>query len=365
MLEWCTMVSSDYLARALVLYRSLAAVEHGTHLRVCCLDELTHSVLSRMELPGLTPFGIEELEAFDPELREVRSRRTPWEYAMTLKPSLCRYAFEQSRGAGALAYGDADLMFFGDSMALVEELGEGSMLLVPHRYPPEREWMAELWGRYNAGTIVLRRTAETEEALRWWRHRCLEWCHRRPEDGRWADQRYLDEWPRRYPGMRVLHHPGGGLAPWNGYRHELTRVDGTLLVDGRPLIFYHHQGLRLHRGTAALRRVGLLRARYRLSKGRPSVVWRIEGKHSVTPSEERLVWTPYLRALTRATADLRRVDPAVPAGVGESLEAADLRRLARRSARAVGRSARRAGKGLRRRSKPARSMLRAVARLLR
>lgn len=363
------MVSADYLARALVLYRSLGAVERDLCLRVCCLDETTHSVLSRMELPGVTAFALDELEAFDPALREVRPRRTAWEYAMTLKPSLCQYTFVQAGESEAIAYADADLMFFGDPVALVDELGEGSALLVPHRYPLEREWMARAWGRYNAGTILLRRTAETEEALRWWRDRCLEWCHRTPENGRWADQQYLDEWPHRYPGVRVLHHPGGGLAPWNGSRRELTCGDGTLLVDGRPLVFYHHQGVRLHRGTAALRRLGLLSARYRLCRGRPSLVWRLEGKHSITPTEERLVWTPYLRALTRATTELRAVDPAVPAGFSESLEAAALRRagrrLARRSTRTVRRSARRARRGIRRRSKRARRVLRAAVRLAR
>ena len=226
----------------------------------------------------------------------------------------------------------------------------------------EREWMAQAWGRFNAGTILLRGSAEADEALSWWRDRCLEWCHRVPEAGRWADQRYLDEWPRRWPGVGVVSHPGAGLAPWNGYHHELSCTDGAVLVDGRPLVFYHHQGLRLHRGPATLRRLGLLSTRYRLLPGRPSLVWRLEGKHSITPAEERLVWAPYLRALQRATAELRRVDPAVPKGFSESLEVAALRRLvrslARRSRRNARRSARRVRKTLRRRSKRARRAFR-------
>ena len=356
------MASADYLARALVLHRWLTALEPGLRLRVCCLDQTTCSVLSDMDLPGVTALPLDELEAFDPALREVRHRRTDWEYAMTLKPSLCRHALAQAGPGGVIAYVDADLGFFGDPAALVDELGEGAALLVPHRYPPEREWMAQAWGRFNAGTILLRRSAEADEALSWWRDRCLEWCHRVPESGRWADQRYLDEWPRRWPGVGVVSHPGAGLAPWNGYRHELSCTDGAVLVDGRPLVFYHHQGLRLHRGPATLRRLGLLSTRYRLLPGRPSLVWRLEGKHSITPAEERLVWAPYLRALQRATAELRRVDPAVPKGFSESLEVAALRRLvrslARRSRRNARRSARRVRKTLRRRSKRARRAFR-------
>lgn len=359
------MVSADYLARALVLHRSLVTFEPDLRLHVCCLDDLTLRVLSETCPPGVRAFALAELEAFDPALPEVRPRRTAWEYAMTLKPSLCRLVLERALDAGVIGYADADLMFFGDPSALLDELGDGSALLVPHRYPPEREWMARAWGVHNAGTILLRRTAEADQALGWWRERCLDWCHRAPEDGRWADQKYLDDWPRRYPGVRVLAHPGGGLAPWNGARHELRTSDGAVLVDRRPLVFYHHQGLRLHRGVASLRRVGLLSERYRLSPGRPPVVWRLEGKHSITAAEERLVWAPYLRALAQATADVRRVDPAVPTGFGESLEVAGLRRLGRRMARRAVRAARRARRCLRRRSKRARRMLRRAVRLAR
>jgi len=364
--EWCTMASADYLARALVLHRSLAAWTSEVRLRVLCLDETTRSVLSTMDLRGVCALSLRDLEELDPALREVRPQRTAWEYAMTVKPSLCRYALERCDAGSCVAYVDADLMFFGEPYALVEELGEGSALLVPHRYPPERGWMAEAWGRFNAGTVLLRPGEEAEQALRWWRERCLEWCHRGPEPGRWADQRYLDEWPGRFPGVRVAQRHGIGLAPWNGSRHELSRADGAVLVDGRPLVFYHHQGLRLHRGPAALRRLGLRADRYRLLRGRSPLVWRLEGKHTITPAEEKLVWAPYLRALREATDRARRVDPAVPEGFAEPLEVAALRREARRVGRRwrgwSRRARRRARRALRRRSKRVRRILRHLTR---
>jgi len=357
------MVSAGYLARALVLYRSLARFHEGLQLRVCCLDELSYSLLSGMALPGVAAFPVEELEAFDPALVEVRPRRTPWEYAMTLKPSLCLHELERAGRDEGVAYLDADIMFFSDPEALFEEIGRDSILLVPHRYPPENDWMARAWGRYNAGTIVLRPGIDTLDALRWWRERCLEWCHRRPEEGRWADQKYLDEWPRRFSGVHVLEHPGGGLAPWNTFRHELANRDGAgLLVDGRPLVFYHYQGLRLYRGTATLRRLGLLSGRYLLVRDRPSLVWNTEGAHSITAREAELLWHPYLRALARTVVELRGVDPSFGFDYAESLEVAALRRRARRLSRVLRRGARRGRRLLRRRTKRARRLLRRARR---
>ena len=59
-------------------------------------------------------------------------------------------------------------------------------------------------------------------ALRWWHDRCVEWCYQRFEDGKFGDQKYLDDWPDRFAGVHVVDHPGVGLAPWNVSRHELV-----------------------------------------------------------------------------------------------------------------------------------------------
>jgi hypothetical protein len=74
-----------------------------------------------------------------------------------------------------------------------------------------------------------------------WREQCLEWCYDRAEDGKFADQGYLNSWPG-LPGVRVLGHLGVDLAPWNFMLYDIDVKADPPTVDGQPLVFYHFQG---------------------------------------------------------------------------------------------------------------------------
>ena len=93
------------------------------------------------------------------------------------------------------------------------------------------------------------------------------------ETGRSGDQKYLDEWPERFPGrVHVLRHQGWTLAPWNATRFPYGNA-----------LLYHFQGLRL------------------LGRGRVSL-----GEHVLPPPVVRHVYEPYLDCLRQAIETLRR-----------------------------------------------------------
>ncbi len=142
------------------------------------------------------------------------------------------------------------------------------------------------------------------DAVDWWRARCLEWCYARAEEGKFGDQKYLDDWPERFRSVYVCARPGVGLAPWNVASHRLDRREGVVLADDEPVVFYHFHELRLHGGLAGLRRVGLLSQQYALSPGSPSLVW--SAKNPVAPAERELLWNPYVHALAAAARALPR-----------------------------------------------------------
>jgi hypothetical protein len=89
--------------------------------------------------------------------------------------------------------------------------------------------------------MTFRADAHGREALEWWKARCLEWCYARHEDGKFGDQKYLDDWTIRFKGVHVLRHLGGGLAPWNISRFQVGEGPA---VNGIPVVFYHFHALK-------------------------------------------------------------------------------------------------------------------------
>ena len=80
-----------------------------------------------------------------------------------------------------------------------------------------------------------------ELVRKWWQERCIEWCYARFEDGKFGDQKYLDDWETRFKAqVHVLKNKELILAPWNATRFQY----GNSAV-------WHFQGLRVIRKRAS------------------------------------------------------------------------------------------------------------------
>jgi hypothetical protein len=279
-MHFCTYFDSQYLTRGLALYESLR--RHGppgTCLHALCLDEAAEAVLRRLGLPGLCPIARADFEAGDDDLAAARANRSTVEYYFTCTPSLPLYVLRSNTAIERVYYADADLYFFSAAAAVEEEMGDGSVYIVPHRFPPALTRL-KIFGRFNVGILGFRNDAEGRRCLESWREQCNAWCYRRLEDDKFANQKYPDAWPGRFAGVVVARHPGVNLAPWNKARHRLSDRDGRPHVDGVPVVCYHFHGLRLYEG-------GLVE---------PQV---IPYGNALDASWLRLIYGPYLEELQR------------------------------------------------------------------
>jgi hypothetical protein len=241
----CTYFDKNYIHRGLALYRSLKqTAPGGFRLWTVCLDDVTFETLGKLNLDGLHPVHLKEIEAGDKPLAVAKGNRSLIEYYWTLTPSLPLYIFRNKHDVEKLLYIDADMYFFSSPAIFFEELRDKSILIVPHDYSNEYK-SEEHSGKYNVGTLVFRADEKGLLCLNWWRERCLEWCYARHEDGKFGDQGYLNDWPERFEGVVVPQNIGLRPAPWNVGKYILSQEsDGLLHVARTPLVCYHFHALR-------------------------------------------------------------------------------------------------------------------------
>lgn len=267
-LNFCTLFDSNYLSRGYIMAESLLDSDPNFFLYVIAFDDLCESVLRDWGHPRLKVIRLRDFE--DERLLSIKFSRTAAEYCWTCTPFSIEYCLREY-GLDHCTYLDADLFFFSSPRPLIEEMGERSVLITEHRYTPDYD-QSELSGVYCVQFITFKADQFGLHVLTWWRDACLEWCYARPEEGRFGDQKYLDDWPVRFEGVHVLQHLGGGVAPWNVQQYEVEHSEGNLLLRSgselSPLIFYHFHHItflksgRLHYGH------------YRLNDGHKKMIYQ-------------------------------------------------------------------------------------------
>ena len=240
--QYCTYFDSNYLTRALALHASLARHAEPFRLWALCLDDAAFHVVEAMSIDSLRPIKLADLEAEDPGLAAAKGNRSTVEYYFTLSPALPLYLLNTVESIESITYLDSDLLFYSSPQPIFDELGDDSVLIIPHRFPPQLARLLE-YGTFNVAWLTFRNDDRARAVLERWHGQCLEWCYDRVEDGKFADQLYLDAWPG-LRGVHVLEHIGANVAPWNFGRYTFDLRATPPTVDGKPLIFYHFQAFK-------------------------------------------------------------------------------------------------------------------------
>jgi hypothetical protein len=285
----CTYFDRGFAIQGLALWRSLVAHDPTAILWVLALDDFTADLLRELAEPRLRVVALAEVEHGDPALAAARGNRTRVEYYFTLSPCWPRWLLAAHPEIERVTYLDADLFFFASPAPIFAAMDAAgaSVLITAHRFPA---WLAhyERHGFFNVGVLVFRNDATGRACLDDWRERCLAWCYDRLEEGKYADQKYLDEWPAKWGGkLLVLDRPGVNLAPWNWAQHDFVQREW---VDEAELIVFHFARLRPLLGDW----------------------WWQSGQldYGVMPwTLRQAIYGPYWRALRAARAEIRTRRP--------------------------------------------------------
>lgn len=240
--RYCTYFDVDYAVRGLLMMRSLRGFEPDAAIHALCLDDTAARIVRDMD-PLTEVTVLEELEAFDQALLTAKSNRSLVEFFFTCTPCFPRYLLARHPDTETITYLDADMLFFDAPERIFRETGEASIAIVPHNFTPSLS-ANSIYGTYNVSWVMWRNDEEGRRCLDEYRVDCLEWCHDRPECGRFADQKYLDTWPTRYRNVHAVRAKGVNLALWNIDNYDVRTDGSTVTVDGEPLVLFHYHALR-------------------------------------------------------------------------------------------------------------------------
>ncbi len=240
---FCTLFDKNYLYKGLALYQSLNAHCKKFTLWILCMDDITYSILEKMQLENVRLIPLKDFE--DDDLRKVKRERTVAEYCWTCTSPLIIYVMQRESQTDHVAYLDADLFFYSNPYPIYDEFCNNSILIIEHRFSPQYKSMEATSGIYNVSMVIFRNDTYGLECLNWWKEQCLKACHLDAKAGYAGDQKYLDDWPSRFKNVVILQHKGSGLAPWNIFNYRINAVNGKIYVDSDELIFYHFHSLQI------------------------------------------------------------------------------------------------------------------------
>jgi hypothetical protein len=269
--HYVTLFDSAFLPQGLALHASMRRHAGAFMLWVLCMDEEVKATLDALAIPSLKTVKLGDVET--PELLAIKGGRNRAEYCWTLTPFTPKIVFDRDPQAERVTYVDADVYLLKSPAPIFDEFRASgkAVMITDHAYDAEYDASATS-GQYCVQFMTFVR-GSSEGVRQWWQDRCVEWCFDRSEDGKLGDQKYLDDWPTRFPeSVHVLSQIDVLLAPWNARRFPYSRA-----------IAWHFQGLRLLSGNRVL-----------LHRG-----------YSVPDVVNRMIYAPYMHELQNILENLR------------------------------------------------------------
>lgn len=251
---FCTLFGSNYLDKALVMYHSLVETECNFKIYILPMDEKCKVVLNDYNYSNIIVLNFDEF-IFKYKLNDIYNSRNFGVFCWTCTPFLIDYVLTHY-GESIATYIDADLYFYNNPQFLLDEMGDKTIQIVPHRYNPTLygDFVKNNSGTYCVQFNTFKNTLDALELLHWWCEQCYIHCST-DSNGVYGDQGYLENWGSK-SNVSVLKHLGGGVAPWNIAQYKISDENKSQRLEDKSivlvnkytlkkfsLIFYHFQGI--------------------------------------------------------------------------------------------------------------------------
>ncbi len=242
----CSIVSKDYVTRAMALYNSIKRLHKNFHIWFCAVDQEAYVGLKRVCKKNCTILNLCDIE--DMAVATIKTTRNIKEFCWSIKGWFIDYLFTKYK-LNHVLYCDSDIYLYAPLKDVYEEWGAYSFLMCTQRADEKLE---NLCGYYQAGFIGVKNDGYGKKILDWWKDQCLEWCYDQydPTRDRWGDQKYLEKVPVQFENIKIIENIGINAAPWNlilnntGYRINI--YNNQLHINKEKLCVYHFGSIKIN-----------------------------------------------------------------------------------------------------------------------
>lgn len=284
-----TSTDANYLHKALVMYRSLLKVHKNFVLHIFCFDYITYDIFNKFGYKNVKLYKPSDFET--PELLEIRrAKKRQYEYYWTCNPHITRKLLID-QDVEFTSSCDCDLYFYQSPEMIFDELEGADILIQPNNFSYQFESDFVTVGYYCTSFQTFRKNSNSRKILNWWHDRTIEWCSSKFEDGKFGEQKYLDDWRIRFKRVREIANIGTNVAPWSIQKYDISKVGKEIMINNKfPLVYYHFHSLRMD----------LKNYKYILTGDR-------NNSYPLQKEVVDLIYKPYLKELKKAIQDLKKI----------------------------------------------------------
>lgn len=255
-----TSINSNYLSKAVLLAKTLKQQDPAAKFILALVDDIPGGV----KIPDNIFDGIlytDQLKCWDNPQR-IFFQYNVVEACTAVKPATALAIMDQYH-CEKICYLDPDIAVFSRFTEVEDLLDVYSMVFTPHTTVPEEkdyyiignEILFLKRGTNNLGFFAVKSDEEGRRFLTWWHKRLTAYClddRCKSEKllsvcglaGVFTDQKWIDLVPSFFDNYYILKHPGYNVSTWNlSHRIASKESDGSYLINGLPLRFFHFSGI--------------------------------------------------------------------------------------------------------------------------
>lgn len=280
---------ANYLHKAIVFYKSLSKYHNNFILHLFCFDDVTYKVLQTLNYKNIVIYTASELE--NKELLKAKALKDRmYEYYWTCNPSMARKVIREQK-TDFISLADCDLMFFQSPEVIYDEFEGTDVIIQPNNFSYQHVKDFIPVGYYCTSFQCFRNNNNGRKILDYWHKQCLKWCSAEFEEGKFGDQKYLEDWGVRFKKVREVTNVGTNIAPWNVQKFDLSKKNGQVIINNKwPLVYYHYHSFRMN----------LANYDYIITGDR-------NNKYSVSPATIKLIYQPYIKIIKSIVKELKEI----------------------------------------------------------